>query len=200
MKRLRVLARAIGFAIFAAYVTIGAFVLFMMMIGGFWEGFSRQSYVLMFMGMCMYVYGTAWIAYSFGRRPGRVRGVILAMLLIPAVVFMFRDSSGQAELNEAARIYIENSDPQAVDVAREQLLAQGRRTGEPRHLALLLEALHEATDDEQRRRMVLMLGALSYQNETVLESLRALRDETASDPQRQALHTAVIEAIRGVNP
>ena len=200
MKRLRVLAQGIGFAIFAAYVTIGAFVLFLLMVGGFWEGFSRQSYVLMFTGMCVYVYGTAWIAYSFGRRPGRVRGVILAMLLIPAVIFMFRDSSGQAELNEATLIYIENSDPQAVEEARELMLAQGRRAGRPHHLGLLIEALHEASDDEQRRRMVLMLGELSYQNEVVLESLRALRDETASDPQRQALHTAVIEAIRGVNP
>ena len=200
MKRLRVLAQGIGFAIFATYVTIGSFVLFLLMIGGFWEGFSRQPYVLMFTGMCMYVYGTAWIAYSFGRRPGRVRGVLLAMLLIPAVIFMFRDSSGQAELNEAARIYIENSDPQAVEEARELMLAQGRRAGKPHHVALLLEALHEASNDEQRRRKVLMLGELSYQNEVVLESLRALRDETASDPQRQALHTAVIEAIRGVNP
>lgn len=200
MGRLRLLLRLIGFTLAGAYVLIGTLVLLVLLIGGLWEGFGRQSYVLMFLGACLYVYGTAWVAFSFGRRPGRMRGLLLVLLVTPLVIHAARDAWHAVDLEEAAGVYARNGDPEAVATAREQLLAQGRRAGARDYVVVLHEALEAADNDHQRIRLVRLLGELSYQYEPLLESLRTLYRETGDDSGRSELHEATLEAIRDVNP
>ena len=197
---LRVLAQASGFTVFAAYIALGTLVLLMLLIGGLWEGFARQSYVLMFLLAVVYVYGTAWLAFSFGMRPGRVRGVLLAVLVLPLVVSQIPGFYADWEVREAARVYVADEDPAAVSEARERLLSQGRRSGRYGYIDILLEGLHGASEDEQRIRLVNLLGELSYQHEPLLETLRKLYRETENEVGRKALHEATLGALRGVNP
>ncbi|MDT8322361.1 MAG: hypothetical protein RQ826_17740 [Xanthomonadales bacterium] len=197
---LRMLAQVSGFAVFAAYLALGTLVLLGLLIGGLWEGFGRQSYVLMFLAAVVYVYGTAWLAFSFGMRPGRVRGVLLAVLVIPVVISLIPSAHEGMALKEAARVYVADEEPAAVSEARERLLSQGRRAGRHGYIDILLEELDAAESDAQRVRLVVMLGELSYQYEPVLERLRAIYRDSQDDPERRALYHAVVEAIRGVNP
>ncbi len=196
----RVLAQAAGFTVFAAYIAFGTLVLLMLLIGGLWEGFGRQSYVLMFLAAVVYVYGTAWVAFSFGMRPGRVRGVLLAVLVLPLMISQIPGFYADWKVREAARVYVADDDPAAVSEARERLLSQGRRSGRYGYIDILLDGLDAAESDPQRVRLVVMLGELSYQHEPVLERLRALYRESEDDPERKTLYHAVVEALRGVNP
>ncbi len=194
------LARLGGFSLALAYLIIGTLFLLVLLVGGLWEGFARDTYRLMFLGAFVYVYGTAWLAFSFGRRPERVRGVTLAVLVAPVAVQMFLGIHSATQLRSAAKVYVADVDPVAVAEARETLLARGQRSGRHDYIDLLLDGLEDAADDKQRIRLVELLGKLSYQHQPLLETLRTLHRETENIPERRDLHKASLEAILSVNP
>jgi len=196
----RLIARLFGYAACLAYLVIGTSLLLILLIGGFWEGFARSGYTLWFLALCAYVYGTAYLAFRFGRRPDRTSGVLLALLILPVVVQLVLSEARGPDLEAAAGVYASGEDREAVEAATRTLLEAGRRAGRQDHVEALLTHLTRAGEDGQRVRLVCLLGELSYQHEPTLRALRALRQETAASPDRRGLHRAAGYALRGVNP
>jgi len=193
--------RLFGFGTALLYLGLGSILVFMLLIGGLWEGFGRTGYVLYFFAVFIYVYGTAALALWLGFRPSKPRGILLAVLVIPGVLNVVLSSSPErSELREAAHVFVANEESAQAELARETLMASGRRAGRQGHVDILLEALALAKSDAERVRLVCVLGELSYQYEPLLNALRELKAATADDSGRSQLHEVVIHALVGVNP
>lgn len=196
----RLLARVAGIGIALSYLVGGTVVVIILAIAGLWEGFGRTTYVLQFLAACVYIYGTVWLALRFARQPGKRLGLVLAVLVLPAVVHLALAAFQTFDLRETVRTYAESEDPAAVDAAREELLALGRRSGRQHHIEELLAYLQQAEDDAARIHIIELLAEIAGSQEPVLEALRALRDAAAHDPARQKLYRIADDAIHRINP
>ena len=193
--RLFGLLAALGFAV------VGSLLVFILLIGGLWAGFSDPRFVLQFLLLVLYIYGTAALGLWLVFRPSKLRGIVLALLVIPGVVsVLMSPGSERAELSEAARLFVANVSPEQAEQARETLLARGRLAGRQPQVEILIEALAVAEKDAERVRLVCVLGELSGQYEPLLEVLRNLEQATADDPERATLNEAARYALLGVNP
>ncbi len=197
---LRFVLQLLGYATCIAAILAGGGALFILLIGGLWEGFSRTGYTLAFLTLALYILVTAWLAFRFARRPTKRAGLVLAGLVLPAVIYIAVSGGDRPDLRESVRIYVANEDPDEVSEARATLLEHGRRAGNPPHVRALIEALQEADDDAQRIRVVELLAELSRQNASVIAELERLREATAGDPEREPLHHATGEALDQVDP
>lgn len=186
-KPLRLLWRCLGFGIGSLYLAAGTLVLYVLLLGGLWEGFGRSSYTVTFLAMVLYVYGTAALGFYFGLRPGRLSGAILCLLLIPALVFLLSSESTQNHKRELVQAFVHADEPQVRDQARRELLSLGPRAGRQPHIDALLNELERAETDQQRQRIVCLLGRVSHQHPPVIEALEALYGKVSTDPQRSAL-------------
>lgn len=193
--------RLFGLVTALGFVLVGSMLVFMLLIGGLWAGFADPSYVLQFFLTVLYVYGTAALGIWLAFRPSMPRAVVLALLVIPGMLFVLMSpASERTELSEAARVFVANATPQAAEQARERLLAAGRWAGRQPHVEILMDALQEADTDVERARLVCVLGELSGQYEPLLEVLRGLDRATANDPERAMLNEVARYALLGVNP
>ncbi|MDQ2069209.1 hypothetical protein [Natronospira bacteriovora] len=194
------LARALAAVVGMSFFTIGTFYLAILLIGGLWEGFGRGSFTAWFFLMLLYVYGTAFLAFHVACRPGLVRGLLLTILVLPAVGSFVQVAGTGGELTAAVDTFADNQDPEAVAEAEALLLKHQRRAGNPPHVQQLLFHLQNADSDRQRIRLVRLLARLTHQHEPSLELLRRLREETRGDPERAELHETVEEAIKAIRP
>lgn len=184
----------------AVYLTLGTALVVALAIAGFWQGFAERAFILRFVVIVAYVYGTTYLAFRVGAHPTGWRAAALALLLVPAIVSVAAGGRRSYRLRDAARTAVVDSDPAARAEARAGLVALGQRAGHPPQVDEALRLLRRAGEDDVRLRAVELLGATSYQDRAVLDELRQLRDETAADPTRAELHAAVVAALQKVNP
>ena len=196
----RLLWRCLGFGIGGLYLAMGTLVLYVLLIGGLWEGFGRASYVAMFLAMVVYVYATACVAFYFGLRPNKLSGVVLTVLLIPALALMLSTESTRSEQVTLAQDFVHASDPQQREAARHELLTLGQRAGQQAHVSTLLDELAAAETDSQRRRIVCLIGQLSHQHGPVIDALKALQHELGDDPQRALLSQEIQQSLLLTEP
>lgn len=194
-KPLRLLWRCLGFGIASLYLAAGTLMLYILLLGGLWEGFGRSSYTLMFLAMVIYVYGTAVLGFYFGLRPGRLSGAVLCVLLIPAIIFLFSGESTRSHKLQLVQAFVHAEEPHTRDKARKELLTLGPRAGHQTHVAALLEELERAETDHQRQRIACLLAHVSHQHPPVLESLATLHEEVSGDPQRSALKQQLEQSL-----
>ena len=193
---IKVLAWAVG----GAYVLLGTGFLIVLGVGGLWEGFAHRDFVLRFLGIAAYVYGTAAVAYWVGARQSRLGLLGLAMLVIPVVVMAADGVRGRSQLEETARTAITAPEEATREAARRELLALGQRAGRQPHVDELVRLLERAESDAVRMRVVTLLGGLSYLYEGAIEPLRRLHADTRDDPKRADLHAEVAAALGNMDP
>ena len=200
-KAAPLLLRLFGAVVALAYLVLGSVVVFMFLIGGLWAGFADRSVVLQFLGIVLYVYGTAALGVWIALRPAKGRAVMLAVLVVPGLVSIaLVPDSGRGQAREAAEIFVANESAQQAEQARAVLLEHGRRAGRQPHVEILIDAPDEVDSDAERVRLVCVLGELSYLHEPLLEMLRGLAQTTGGDPERAELHEVARYALIGVNP
>lgn len=178
----------------------GSLLIVLTMIVGAMSGYVSNRDLLLFLILVAYVYSAAILAFWFGFRPSRPKGIVLAILLIPAISLHSAATLEELGKKRAARTYATSSDQEAIDRARAELLEIGRRSGNQGHVRVLLKHLKAAETDEERVRLVEILGQLSYKYEPLLRELRRLREETRGQSERTKLHQSVELAILEVNP
>lgn len=193
-------ARVVAWGIGAAYLLFGTPTVVALGIAGLWEGFAHRIFVLRFLGIAAYVFGTAALAFWVGARPSRLGAIALAALLVPGIVAVAGGAREDRTLRDTARQAITAPDEVTRQRATQELLALGQRSGRQPHVDELVRLLDEVERDEARTRIVELLGELSYQTRSVIEALHRVRDATRSDPSRATLYEAVLAALRKVDP
>jgi len=192
--------KAAGFGIGLFYVLVGSIILLLLLIIGFWEGFTQLGFTLSFLLIAVYVYGTAAFAFYTGSRPSIQNGVILLILILPTIWVGINSFQQEKSIENLAETYAISEDREKVNSAATQLLNRGKRAGADPAVQTLLKQLKEADSDEQKIHILELLGKISYQYEPLLEYLRNLHSQTHNNPKRVALHKAVEEALLEVNP
>jgi hypothetical protein len=190
----------VAWGVGAIYLLFGTTFIVALGIAGLWEGFAHRMFIFRFLGIVAYVFGTAGLAFWVGARPSRLGAIALAALMVPGIVSFVNGARASRDLADTARQAITAQDEPTRERARQELLVLGQRSGRQPHVAELVRLLDEVESDTARTRVVELLGRLSYQNRSVIEALHRLRDATRDDPSRGALHEAVLEALRQVDP
>lgn len=199
---LMLVMRLFGLLTAASYLVVGTIVLWMLLIMGAWQGFSRPTFTAGVLLAVVYVYSTVWVGWRLWRQPRPRLALLLGMLLLPVLLEMGCAYRGHVphSVDQLVATYATSEDPQDVETARQQLLEIGRRAGNPPQVRALLAHLEEAEDDDQRIHLMVLLGELSYQNQAVLDALNGWMAASRDDPQRQALYHAASRAASVVNP
>ncbi|MFU8812054.1 MAG: hypothetical protein ACNA78_03745 [Balneolaceae bacterium] len=190
--------KATGVLVAVAFVIGGGLTLFILLIAGLWEGFSRTEFVFLFLGGVIYVCAGIALSGYVAFRPSHAKGGILLLYLVPVLVFAWPKATDEQPA-EWVHTYMTGTEAEAAE-ARDLLLERGRRAGGDRAVRTLLTYLEDPTNEETVLKTVKMLGELSYQYPPVLEALQTVRDTTRANPQQQILFDAAGEALLGVNP
>lgn len=193
--------RIFGFGTALLYFGMGTFVVVLLFFVGLAAGFGETRFSLIFFAAILYTYGTAVLGLWLGMKPSGRRGILLAVLVAPSVLyFAYAFETEYRQPRSAASVFVANAVPEDAEQARRTLLAYDRAAGPQPHVIVLVNALNQTEDDMERVRLICVLGELSYQYAPALDTLRGLERSAAGDPDRAALHEVVVHALRGINP